>query len=120
VRRRIAAQGKDLTKARNIDFSVVFARASSAEQFAAHFRELGYAVSAEETDAAEGFPWDVTVTKHMLPTHHGITHFEDLLQSVADRWEGHNDGWGFFSEPSSVDGHERWPAELRDFCLRRF
>jgi hypothetical protein len=49
VLRRMAAQGKDLTKARNIDFTVVFAHASSAEQFAEHFRELGYAVSVRET-----------------------------------------------------------------------
>src|SRR5215470_16861582 len=45
VLRRIAAQGKDLTKARDIDFTVIFAQGSSAEQFAEHFRELGYAVS---------------------------------------------------------------------------
>ena len=36
VSRRMAAQGKDLTKPRNIDFIVVFAHASSAEQFAGH------------------------------------------------------------------------------------
>ena len=59
VLRRMAAQGKDLTKARNIDFTVVFAHASSAEQFAEHFRELGYAVSVRETATEEDFPWDV-------------------------------------------------------------
>ena len=32
----------------------------------------------------------------MLPTYEGITDFENELQSVADRWEGYNDGWGFF------------------------
>ena len=100
--RRIAAQGKDLTKARNIDFAVVFAHASSAEQFAEHFRELGHAVSVRETATKEDFPWDVIVVKHMVPTHEGITDFEDLLQSVADRWNGHNDGWGFISsEPTT-------------------
>ena len=99
VLRSIAAKGDDLTKARNIDFAVVFASASSAEQFATHFRELGYAVSLEERET-EDFPWDVIVIKHMVPTYEGITDFENLLESVADRWEGHNDGWGFFSEPS--------------------
>jgi hypothetical protein len=39
--RNIAAQGDDLTKPRDIDFTVVFAQAGSAEQFAEHFRERG-------------------------------------------------------------------------------
>lgn len=39
--RRMEAQGDDLTRPRNIDFTIVFADASSAEQFAGHFRALG-------------------------------------------------------------------------------
>jgi hypothetical protein len=101
VLRRMAAQGKDLTKARNIDFTVVFAHARSAEKFAEHFRELGYVVSIRETATEEDFPWDVIVVKHMVPTYEGITDFENLLQSVADRWNGHNDGWGWLSQPST-------------------
>lgn len=98
VLRSIAAKGDDLTKPRNIDFAVVFGDAGSAEQFAAHFRGLGYAVSVEERETDRD--WDVIVVKHMVPTYEGITDFENLLQSVADSWDGHNDGWGFFSEPS--------------------
>jgi regulator of RNase E activity RraB len=103
----MAAQGKDLTRPRDIDFVIVFEHASSAEQFAEHFRELGYAVSVEDTalfedaEKEKDFHWDVTVVKHMAPTHEGITDFEDLLLSVADRWNGHNDGWGFLSKPST-------------------
>jgi hypothetical protein len=95
VLRRIAAQGKDLTKARNIDFTIVFAQGKSAEQFAEHSRELGYAVSVEETEPERDFPWNVIVVKHMVPTYEGITDFENELQSVADRWEGRNDVGAF-------------------------
>ena len=95
----MAAQGKDLTKARNIDFTVVFAHVSSAEQFAEHFRELGYAVSVRETATEEDFPWDVIC--RLVPTYEGISDFENLLQSVADPWNGHNDGWGCLSQPST-------------------
>ena len=64
--------------------------------------ELGYAVSIRETATEDGFPRDVIVVNHMVPTYEGITDFENLLQSVADRWNGHNDGWGFVSsEPST-------------------
>jgi hypothetical protein len=38
------ARGDDLTRPRNIDFTVVFADAISADQFAEHFLALGYAV----------------------------------------------------------------------------
>jgi len=35
--------------------------------------------------------WDVIVVRHMVPSHEGITNFENLLQSVAERWGGQND-----------------------------
>jgi hypothetical protein len=99
VLRRMEAQGDDLTRPRNIDFTVAFADASSAEQFAEHFRALGHEVSVELTETNQDFPWDVVVVQHMVPSHDGITNFENLLQSVADGWGGHNDGWGCLSEP---------------------
>jgi hypothetical protein len=102
VLRRMQAQGDDLTNPRNIDFTVVFAGVISAEQFAGHFRALGHKVSVEATETDQDFPWDVVVVKHMVPSHEEITNFENLLQSVADGWGGHNDGWGCFSEPSTA------------------
>ena len=101
VLRRMEAHGADLTRPRNIDFTVVFADAVSAEQFAEHFRTLGHMVSVEINESNQDFPWDVVVVQYMVPSHDGITDFENLLQSVAEGWRGHNDGWGCFSEPSS-------------------
>lgn len=100
VLRRMEAQGDDLTKPRNIDFTIVFADAGSAERFAEHFRAFGHKVSVERTATDKDF-WDVIVVRHMVPSHGGISDFENLLQSVADGWGGHNDGWGCFSEPRS-------------------
>jgi len=99
VLRRMQARGDDLARQRNIDFTVVFADASSAEQFAEYFRALGHKVSVERTETDQDFPWDVIVVQHMAPSHEGISEFENLLQSVADGWGGHNDGWGCFSVP---------------------
>jgi len=45
VLRRMEARGDDLTKPRNIDFTVVFPDGNSAERFAQHFRALGHQVS---------------------------------------------------------------------------
>jgi hypothetical protein len=99
VLRRMEAKGDDLTKPRNIDFNVVFGDGDSAEQFAKHFRALGHKVSVEHTGTNKDFPWDVLVVQYMVPSHEGITKFEQQLEFVADNWGGHNDGWGCFSEP---------------------
>ena len=100
VLRRMSEQGDDLTRPRNIDFTVVFADESSAQQFAKHFRALGHEVSVEKAETDKEFPWDVVVVQHMIPSHDGISSFEDLLQTVASRWGGHNCGWGCFPESS--------------------
>ena len=65
------AHGDDLTKPRNIDFTVVFADGNSAQQFAQHFRALGHQVSVEFTQTKQDFPWDVIVVQHMVPSHEG-------------------------------------------------
>jgi regulator of ribonuclease activity B len=102
--RRMVADGDDLTKARDVDFSVVFADGASAEEFAKHLRALGYEVSVEDAETDQRFPWDVVVVKRMAPSYEEISGFEDLLRSVAARWGGHNDGWGCFSERSGETG----------------
>jgi hypothetical protein len=98
--RHMEAQGDDLTRPRNIDFTVAFADASSAEQFAEHLRASGHLVSVEHTETNQDFPWDVVVVQYMVPSYEGITNFENLLQAVADGWGGCNDGWGCFQEPN--------------------
>ena len=98
--RRMEAEGDDLNRPRNIDFTVVFADQISAERFAGHFRGLGHEASVELTKTNQDYPWDVVVVQHMVPSYDGIGNFEKLLESVAWGWGGHNDGWGCFSEPS--------------------
>jgi Regulator of ribonuclease activity B len=100
VLRRMEAGGDDLARPRNIDFAVAFADESSADKFAEHFREFGHEVSVGKDESGQNLPWDVIAVQHMVPSYEGITNFENLLQSVADRWKGQNDGWGCFSGPS--------------------
>ena len=96
--RRLHAQGDPLTNPRDVDFAVVFPSELAAKQFADHFRSLGYKATVELTESGRELPWDVTVIKHMVPSHEAIEEFEDLLQNVADGFGGKNDGWGCFSE----------------------
>jgi hypothetical protein len=98
---RMAASGDDLSKPRDIDFSVVFADRSAAEQFVAFFGQRGCRTKLKRSDVAPGLPWDVTVVKHMVPACEAITEFELLLQSKATPLGGRGDGWGCFEQKPS-------------------
>jgi hypothetical protein len=100
VLRRMEADGDDLSRARNIDFTVVFPDENSAQAFSKQCQELGYEASVAFAETVKAFPWDVVIVKHMTPLHQEISDFESLLQGVAETLGGHNDGWGCFSEPS--------------------
>jgi hypothetical protein len=100
VLRRLEEQGDDLTKARNVDFSVVFPVEDAAERFAEQFRAQGFTVSVYFAEEMNDFRWNVNVVKHMTPSLQEIGDFETTLQKVADTLGGHNDGWGCFSERS--------------------
>ncbi len=97
--RRMEAQGDNLSLPRNIDFSVVFPNESAAARFVDQFREQGYEASMEFGETVKELPWDVIIVKHMVPSHQEISDFETILQDVADKLGGRNDGWGSFSEP---------------------
>lgn len=98
VLRRMHESGDDLSKAREVDFTVVLPDKAAAQEFGDHFHELGYKVSAEESKTVPELPWDVVVVKFMVPTHAGITQFEQELQAVASQVGGRNDGWGCFEQ----------------------
>jgi len=97
VLRRMETKGDDLSRPRNIDFTVVFPNEDSAERFSEYFRGQGYLVSIEFAKTVKDFPWDVVIVKHMVPSHKEIGDFEDLLQSAAQPLGGYNDGWGSIS-----------------------
>ena len=96
VLRRLQASGDDLSKPRDIDFSVIFPDEPSARRFAQLFDGGSVNVKVEKSDADADRPWDVTVTPHMIPSHAGITQFEIELERVASQFGGLNDGWGCF------------------------
>jgi hypothetical protein len=106
--RRMEAKGDDLSRPRDIEFTVVFPNENTAKQFADHVCSLGCAASAELTGTVEDCPWDVIVAKRMVPSHEEICAFENWLQDVADTFGGHNDGWGCLS---SARGLKSPPTE---------
>jgi hypothetical protein len=100
--RRLHRNGDDLTRPRDVDFTVVFATKAAAGRFAEHFGKLGYKVSIRESDCVPNLPWDVLVVRQMVPSHAGITEFEEELQEVAEGLHGRNDGWGCISQKDQL------------------
>ena len=56
VLRRMEFHGDDLTRPRDIDFTVVFPSELSAEAFANHFRAEGYKATAEHAAVKKTHP----------------------------------------------------------------
>lgn len=97
VLRNMELSGDDLSKARNIDFSLVFYDESSANEFCKMtLNKMKFICKSFHDDSDL---WDVTVTVNMIPTHSAITSMEDILERIATPLGGQNDGWGCFSVP---------------------
>ena len=93
--------GDDLSKARDIDFSVVFSDGSSAAAFASELQRQGYSISTEEMDMDDELLWDVNIMNHMLPVCEEITAFQQFLEAIASPLGGRNDGWGCLAQDPS-------------------
>lgn len=92
--RNMAASGDDLSKSRVIDFSVVFKDLQAAQRFQSQVQETDVTVTIDADSAGQV---DVTVSRHMVPTHAAISDFEAMLDHVASPLGGRNDGWGCFA-----------------------
>lgn len=98
VLRKLQLGGDDLSLPRDINFSVVFAAQASAVAFAELMSTEEVRIEIECAAVVPGLPWDVTVTRYMVPDHGAIGDFEDTLAEQALRLGGRNDGWGCFGQ----------------------
>ena len=98
VLERLQRGGDDLSLPRNIDFSVVFPTEASATAFAKVFDSPDIRVEVKRAGVAPGLPWDMTVTRDMVPGHGAIGQFEEALTLQASPLGGRNDGWGCFAQ----------------------
>ncbi|WP_440224225.1 ribonuclease E inhibitor RraB [Dokdonella sp. MW10] len=94
---RMAQDGDNLDKAREIDFSVIFPSEEAAMQFATRLLRRGEKVSFGSHEGDDECPWQVEVHPVMLPTHRNVTDFENVLAMESESLAGRNDGWGCFS-----------------------
>ena len=95
--REFAADGLDLTVMRAVEFAHVFGNGTDAEAFAA-----AAAIGDVDVDVLEpeddGDPWEVAVTKEIIPTADAITEIETRLEALAIKHNGESDGWGLYDD----------------------
>ena len=92
VLRRMDAAGDDLTQARMIDFSFVFAERRQALAFAGGVDDLDSEVCISYFAGRNA--WQAIVKRHMVPDHGSITAMEAVLTVKAGSVGGKADGWG--------------------------
>jgi regulator of RNase E activity RraB len=91
--RRMAEDGDNLLKSRDIDFHHLFARKTEAIAFAETVCKQGYG-RADHDFWAERSAWLTTVHVRMAPNLDEITATELELDKIAASFEGEPDGWG--------------------------
>ncbi|MBO9790227.1 ribonuclease E inhibitor RraB [Xanthomonas phaseoli] len=89
----IAQQGVDLSKPREIAFSVVFPSKESALEFSVKMLRFEQKVRCCHYPENTAFPMDVTVYPTMAPSYKAISAFEDDLATETKPLGGLNDGW---------------------------
>jgi hypothetical protein len=94
--RNMQESGDDLSKSRDIDFSILFQNGGSAKSFCEIAAARGWKVCISAADVGI---WDVTVTSNMVPTYSAIGIMEQLLLQLSAPMNGRNDGWGCFAVP---------------------
>jgi len=95
---RMLEDGDNLSKPREIDFSVIFSTEEAALQFAVHLLHSDQKVSFSEYAEHDELPWQVQVHPVREPTYENITGFENQLGADAAEFGGRNDGWGSMAQ----------------------
>lgn len=98
VLRRMYESGDDLSRPRDMDFTVILPDEASAKAFAKGFEQQGFELYFGHSETVPDLPWDVVVIFNLVPTHASITEIEDQLAKAAGPFGGRNDGWGCFEQ----------------------
>lgn len=91
---RMQQNGDDLTKSREIEFTVIFQTEDNALNFGEALLINRQKILLSDNEENNKYPFELVAYVYMEPTHEEISAYEKLLQSVADPYNGLNDGWG--------------------------
>ena len=94
----MAQDGDNLSKEREVDFSVIFPTEDAAIKFAVHLLRNEQKVSFSPYEEHDELPWQVQAHPVMIPTHENISGYESQLAEDSAVFGGRNDGWGCFAQ----------------------
>jgi hypothetical protein len=94
----MAEDGDNLSKEREVDFSVIFPTEDAAIKFAVYLLRKEQKVSFSPYEEHNELPWQVQAHPVMIPTHENISGYENQLGEDAAVFGGRNDGWGCFAQ----------------------
>jgi len=86
--------GDDLTKSREIEFTVVFPTENEALSFGESLLLNRQKVLLCDSKESDDYPFEIVVFVELTPTHQSITEYQELLEQYASPLNGLNDGWG--------------------------
>lgn len=90
---RMAADGDDLSRSRDIDFTHLFPQEEAAKRFIVEATAKGYSRCSHEY-WKEGYAWQTSIQVKMVPNLGEITETERELNGLAAPFDGRPDGWG--------------------------
>jgi hypothetical protein len=86
--------GDDLTKSREIEFTVAFPTENEALSFGESLLLNRQKVLLCDSNESDGYPFEIVVYVELTLTHQNITGYQELLGQYASPLNGINDGWG--------------------------
>ena len=90
---KMAADGDDLSKSRDIDFTHLFSSEENAVAFVAEATAKGYSRCMHEF-WKERLAWLTSIQVRMIPSLEEISATETELNEIAEGFDGRPDGWG--------------------------
>lgn len=91
--REMAAEGDDLAKTRDVDFTHLFSHEVNAIAFLEAVQERDYNRCSHEF-WRERVSWITSIRVRMAPSLEEINAIEAELDEIAASFEGRSDGWG--------------------------
>lgn len=91
---RMLENGDDLSKQREIEFTVIFATEDDAIKFGETLLINRQKILLCDNKENSEYPFELVAYIYMEATHEEISAYEDLLELHATPFNGHNDGWG--------------------------
>lgn len=92
--RCVLDHGSTLDRPMLIDFAVAAPNERAARQIAEAASKLGYNASCMTDEG--GSTWTTTCSTRMVLSHHAVLAMQAELDTLAEPFGGHSDGWGTF------------------------